>query len=125
RLWDNDLTTELDKASDAIGDYFKVYKSNDFNERNLVARAVLNPVQFTDQVMDTLSFTTGAVITELISGGLASSMVVPRALRYFKGLGKASEMAEVGAQLAGGSNRLLRGLGNTGTLTRQLATGAA
>lgn len=124
-LWDNELTTSLDKASEAIGDYFRVYKSNDFNERNLITRAVLNPVQFTDELMDTLSFTTGAVLTEMISGGLSSGMVIPRALKYFKGLNKASKAAEAGAELANTSNALFRGLGNAGTLSRQLATGAA
>lgn len=124
-LWDNELTTSLDKASEAIGDYFRVYKSNDFNERNLITRAVLNPVQFTDELMDTLSFTTGAILTEMISGGLASGMVVPRALKYFKGLNKTAKAAEAGAELANTSNALFRGLGNAGTLSRQLATGAA
>lgn len=124
-LWDNDLTTALDEASQQIGDYFKVYKSEDFEESNLIAKAVLHPLQFTDQLMDTLSFTTGAVVTELISGGLASGSIVPRALKYFKNLGKAAEAAEVGANLASASNRLGRALGNAGTLSRQLATGAA
>lgn len=125
RLWDNDLTTALDKASESIGDYFKVYKSNDFNNRNLISRAVLNPVQFTDELIDTLSFTTGAVLTEMISGGVASATIGARALKYFKGLNKVSKATEAGSELAGSSTSILRGLGNAGTLSRQLATGAA
>lgn len=124
-LWDNDLTTTLDKASESIGDYFRVYKSNDFEGQNLIERAVLHPIQFTDSVMDTLSFTTGAVLTEMISGGIASGIVIPRALKYFKSLNKAADAGRVGSELSATSNALLQGLGNAGNLGRQLATGAA
>src|SRR5690606_33015864 len=116
-LWDNDLTTELDKASTQIGDYLKVYKSSEYEDMNILSKAVLHPIMFTDETMDALSFTTGAVLTEMISGGLASGSLAPRALKYFKTLGKGAEAAEVGAELAGTSNQLLRGLGNAGNLT--------
>ena len=123
-LWDNDLTTALDKASENIGDYFKVYKSGDYEESNFLAKAFLHPIQFTDETMDALSFTAGAVITEMASQGLASGVINARALKYLKGLSKVSEAAEVGAELGKGAN-LINKLSNAGTLTRQLATGAA
>lgn len=124
-LWDNELTTVLDKASDGIREYFKVYNSNDFENRNLIQRMFLNPVQFTDELLDTLSFTAGAVVTEMLTAGVGSAAILPRAMRYFKALSKAEAAGTAAAKVGSSGTKILEGLGKAGTLSRQLATGAA
>lgn len=132
-LWDNDLFTALDNTSDAIGEAFKVYKSADYNDKFILNKMVSNPLMFADEFMDTLSFTTGAVITELISGGLASAAVGARASKYLNTLFKASnkldglaDASKIAGALnaAGNTNKLITGLEKSARLTRQLATGA-
>lgn len=125
KIFDNSVVQSLDKASESVGDYFKVYKSDNFEDMNLISKAVLHPIQFTDTVMDALSFTTGAILTELISGGVASAFIVPKALKYLKGLDRASDAIDVANNITSKATNFMQGLGNAGSLTRQLATGAA
>lgn len=124
-LWDNELLDLTDKMSDGIRDYFKVYNSNDYNQRNLISRMFLNPAQFTDDLLDTLSFTAAAVLTEMISGGTASAAILPRAMRMFRQANKISTAGEVASKVMSTGNQFGAGMRRAGTLTRQLATGAA
>lgn len=125
RVWDNDFNRAVDSASESVGDYFRVYKSGDYEDMNILQKAFLHPVQFADEFMDALSFTTGAVVTDMLSSGMASGLVAARALKYFKNIDKASKAANVGENLGSLSQRFMQGMGNGATLTRQLATGAA
>lgn len=133
KLWDNEVTTALDNASDSIGEAFRVYKSSDYNDKFILNKMISNPIMFVDEFMDTLSFTAGAVVTELLSGGLASAAVAPRAAQYFNQLFKSSKaisgldkMSDVTKSLEGlsNANKLTTGLEKATKLTRQLATGA-
>lgn len=133
KLWDNEVTQALDETSDAIGEAFRVYKSSDYQDKFILNKMISNPVMFADEFMDTLSFTAGAVVTELLSGGLASGAVAPKAMQYLNKLFKSSKAisgldkaGDVAKALEGLStaNKLTTGLEKAGKLTRQLATGA-
>src|SRR5690606_24442959 len=60
---------------------------------------------------------------ELLTAGVASAAIAPRAMKYIKALDKAAEAVNVGRGLA--TAERLGQLGNAANLTRQLATGAA
>lgn len=132
KLYDNDLTTALDQASDSIGEIFKVYKSSGYEDKFILNKMVSNPLMFTDEFMDTLSFTAGAIVTELISGGLASSSILPKATNYLNKLtaakyyDKALDITKLANSIerTANINSAVKGLERAGKLTRQLATGA-
>lgn len=133
KLWDNDLTQKLDESSDAIGEYFKVYKSSDYQDKFILNKMFSNPLMFTDEFMDTLSFTAAAVATEMLTGGMASGGVASSAMNYFnklvkttKGLDALGDVSKVSGAInkAGAVDNIFNGLEKAGKLTRQLGTGA-
>lgn len=125
KVWDNALMDKLDSLDKGIDDMFKVYKNSDYEDQNILQRAFLHPTQFISDATDALSFTAGAIVSEYLTAGLASNLILPKALKYLKGLGRGAEAAEATAQLTGAANKLTKGLGDGGRLLRQLATGAA
>jgi hypothetical protein len=125
KLWDNSLNDKLDALDKGVDDMFKVYKNSDYEEQNILQRAFLHPTQFISDATDALSFTAGAIVSEYLTAGMASESILPKALKYMKGLGRGAEAAEATAQLSGAASKITKGLVDGGRLTRQLATGAA
>lgn len=124
KIWDNSFADKIEEADNKLDNIFKVYKSSDYEQSNFLQKAFLHPLQFTDDTSDALSFTAGAILTELASQGLASATVVPKALRYLKFLGEGAEAAEATSQLST-LGRAQKIAGQFGTSVRQLATGAS
>lgn len=125
KIWDNSLNDKLDELDKGVDDMFKVYKNSDYEQQNILQRAFLHPTQFLSDATDALSFTAGAIVSEYLTAGMASESILPKALRYMKGLGRGAEAAEATAQLTGAASKIGKGLVDGGRLTRQLATGAA
>src|SRR5882757_1796770 len=72
KLWDNDFLTKVDAVDQGLDNIFKVYKSSDYQDQNFLQRMFLHPLQFTDDTTEALSFTAGAILTELATSGIAS-----------------------------------------------------
>lgn len=125
KLWDNSFMDKLDILDKGVDNIFKVYKSLDYEDQNILQRAFLHPVQFTDDAMGALSFTVGAILTELLTSGLGSATVLPKALKYMKYLDRSVDAAEATANLSSKAAIAMNAIGPATKLTKQLATGAA
>jgi hypothetical protein len=123
-LWNNSLMDTLDQADKGLDNIFKVYKSSDYQDKNFLQRMFLHPLQFTDDTTSALSFTAGAILTELGTAGLGSEFAVGKALKYLKGFDQGAEALEATQQLGSFGQKIVKGLGDASTITRQLATGA-
>ncbi len=125
KLWDNSFSTKVDDIDKGLDDIFKVYKSSDYLQQNILQRAFLHPTKFIDDTADALSFTAGAILTELATAGVGTEFLVPKALKYMKFLSRGAEAAEATAEITSLGQNILRKAGTTGRLVRQLATGAS
>lgn len=125
KLWDNSFLDKVDAVDKGLGDIFKVYKSSDYEDQNFLQRMFLHPLQFTDDTTEALSFTAGAILTELATSGFGSESILPKALKYMKFLDRGAEAAEATGELTSVGGKILRGIDQAGTLTKKLATGAS
>ena len=124
-LYDNEVINTLDEWSKGLDSAMPVYKSRDYKNANFLEK-MLRPVMFMDEVSDAAAFTAGAVLTEMLTAGVSSAYVVPKALKYLnatkKTLDKASKASKVAGAVAEGGERTL--LNNLGRFGRQTLTGA-
>lgn len=91
-MWDNQVINELDSWSKGLDAAMPVYKSADYQNANFLEK-FLNPVMMFDELSDVASFTAGAVLTELLTAGLASGLVAARATGVIGKVLKASQVA--------------------------------
>lgn len=117
-MWDNDVINELDSWSKSLDNSLPVYKSKDYNNSNFLEKFV-HPLMLFDEFSDAASFTAGAVVTELLTAGIASEFVAARALNL---IGKEMKAAKV---LSTAENAAMKGLGKEALVFgRRVLTGA-
>lgn len=125
KIWDNSFNDKVEAVDQGLDNIFKVYKSSDYMQQNILQKAFLHPLQFIDDTTEALSFTAGAVLTELATAGIGSEFLVPKALKYMKYLSEGADAAEATKNLTSVSRGILSNVGDFGTTVKQLATGAS
>lgn len=98
KFYDNSVMNELDNWSKGLDAEMPVYKSSNYESDNLLENMFKNPVMFLDNATDAISFTAGAVLTGMLTGGIASASPYLRAASVVKKLSAAARVAEAGAE---------------------------
>lgn len=126
-FYDNDFQRALDSANEAMDEYLPNYVRREVEDYSLLQQ--MGTVNFwANDMLGGMSFVAGAVISEYLTAGLASAMIVPRAAKALKYTDRASDVlkgyqtAAFGAKTAIGVNS--KTLQELGKFSRQMAVGS-
>jgi hypothetical protein len=120
-IWDNDYQRALDDANKAMDEALPNYVTNAAREYG-VLRSMRTANFWANDMLQGASFVAGAVLTEMITGGMASGMVAKNAAKYMKAINSENQMAKIGglAQKSASANKV----GDLAAFGRQVVSGA-
>ena len=126
-FYDNDFQRALDEANAAMDEYLPNYVRKEVEDYSLLEQ--MGTTNFwANDFLGGMSFVAGAVISEYLTAGLASSMIIPRAAKTLKYVDKAEDVAKGYQAAAFGRNIGLgvtdKTLKNLGNFARQTAVGS-
>jgi hypothetical protein len=126
-FYDNDFQRALDEANAAMDEYLPNYVRKEVEDYSLLEQ--MGTTNFwANDFLGGMSFVAGAVISEYLTAGLASSMIIPRAAKTLKFVDKAEDVAKGYQAAAFGRNIGLgvtdKTLKNLGNFARQTAVGS-
>jgi len=92
-VYDNAFQRALDEANEAMDEALPNYLRKEVEDYNLLQK--MGTANFwANDALSGMSFVAGAVLTEMASAGLATPLLLSRATRALKALGKGSKVAD-------------------------------
>lgn len=126
-FYDNDFQRALDGANEAMDEYLPNYVRREVEDYSLLEQ--MGTLNFwANDMLGGMSFVAGAVISEYLTAGMASAMIVPRAAKALKYTDRAADAlkgyqaAAFGTKTAIGVNS--KTLQELGKFSRQMAVGS-